>query len=199
MVKDFDATKIKKVSIDEVRPNSWNPKVKNHAKVQDIKKSIELLGFKEPIQVRQNDGYEILDGEQRYTAMLELGAKHIYIYDNGKVDDADAKNETLWWQVQVPFETVELAHLVAELDKLNVEMPYTDKEIAEFKQMAEFDFSDYDTPDDESEQGFKTLSIKMTEEQYEIVRNGIDKVTREQDCSESRAIELIVADYLAGV
>lgn len=199
-LKDYDATKVLKVKIDDVRPNTWNPKQKNHEKVQEIKRSIELLGFKEPIQVRENEGYEIIDGEQRWTAMKELGAKFIYIYNNGIVSDTDAKDETLWWQVQVPFETITLATLVTELDDLGAEMPYSEAEILEFKQMAEFNFDQYnqEKPKDE-EQGFKTLLIKMTEEQYEVIQNGLKKVIEENECSEARALELIVADYLAGV
>lgn len=196
---DFEPTKIQKVKINNVRPNTWNPKEKNHEKVQDIKRSIQLLGFKEPIQVRENDGLEIIDGEQQWTAMKELGADYIYVYNNGVVSDKDAQNETLWWQIQVPFETIELAQLVTQLDNLGAEMPYSKAEIAEFKQMAEFDFSQYnqERPEDE-EQGFKTLMIKMTEEQYEVIQNGIQKVKQDNECSDARALELIIADYLAG-
>lgn len=103
--------------------------------------------------------------------------------------------------MQVPFETIALAHLVAELDNLGMELPYTEAEIAEFKAMAEFNFEQYsDERPEEEEQGFKTLTIKMTDEQYEIIRSGIDNVIEHNDnCSEARALELIVADYLSGV
>lgn len=197
----YELDKIKKVKIDEVRPNSWNPKEKNHKKVEDIKKSIEMHGFKQPVQVRSNDGYEIIDGEQRWTAMKELGATEIYIYDNGVISDEDAKNETLWWQVQVPFETVELAHLVTELSAMEFELPYTPKEIAEFKEMSEFDFDKYgkDRPEDADPEEPKSFAVKLNPEQYRIVMEAIENIKEQNECGDARALELLAADYLAGV
>lgn len=197
---ELDINKIKKIKIDDVRPNDWNPKEKNHARVQDIKKSIQIMGFKQPIQVRDNNGYEILDGEQRWTAMKELGAKEVYIYDNGKVTDEEAKAETLRWQVQVPFDEIELAPIAVELADMNIDIPYTEEEIENYRQMAEFDF-DYSSerPDFEDEDGVKTLSVKMTEEAYNVVMRAIAKLQEDiPDAGEARAIELICANYLGG-
>jgi hypothetical protein len=196
---ELDLKKIKKVNIDDVRPNDYNPKEKNHIKVQQIKKSIELMGFKQPVQVRDNNGYEILDGEQRWTAMKELGAKEIYIYDNGKVSDEEAKAETLRWQVQIPFDEVQLAPLVVELANLNIDIPFNEEEIEDYRKITEFDFNQYNAnrPDFEEEDGVKTLSIKMTEEAYNVVMRAIKKLQEDiPDAGESRAIELICADYL---
>lgn len=197
----FDPKKLKVVGIDEVHPNPWNPKEKNHKKVEDIKKSIELHGFKAPVQVRNNEGkYEIIDGEQRWTAMKELGATQIVIYDNGVISDEDAKNETLWWQVQVPFETISLANLVTELDQLNLSLPYNEKEIAEFAEMSEFNFDQYDKerPEEEGNDDIKSFVVKLTAEQYEIVTSAIEQIKEDNDCSDPRALELLAADYLAG-
>lgn len=199
-IEEFDLSKIKKVKITEVRPNTWNPKEKNHAKVQDIKKSIETMGFKQPISVRQNKGYEILDGEQRYTAMLELGATEIYIYDNGVISDEDAQSETIWWQVQVPFDEIKLAPLVVSLFDMGKPLPYTQQEVEDFRQMAEFDFNQYETNRPDFEDGVKTLNIKMGKDAYNVVMQAIEKCkqTDPDNISEARAVELIAADYLGG-
>ena len=197
----FDPAKLKRVGIEEVQPNPWNPKEKNHKKVEDIKKSIQIHGFKAPVQVRSNDGvYEIIDGEQRWTAMKELGAKEIFIYDNGEVSDEDAMNETLWWQVQVPFDTEPLANLVVHLNELKVELPYNAKEIAEFGEIAKFNYEhqDDEKPADGNDD-IKSLVIKMTAEQHEIARKALDQIKQDNDdCSDARAMELLSADYLAG-
>lgn len=191
----FDPANLKKVAIDEVFPNPWNPKEKDHQKVKDIEKSIKLHGFKAPIQVRSNDGrYEIIDGEQRWTAMKNLGAKEIYIYDNGEIADADAQNETLWWQVQVPFETIKLAHLVRELDEMEMELPYSKKEIADFKGMLE-----QGDGDGEGKGDVKSLNVKLSAEQFEIITRALEFVKSENECGDGRALELICADYLSGV
>lgn len=195
---EYNPTKVKKVAIDDVRPNSWNPKEKNHANVEYIKQSINEMGFKQPLSVRQNDGYEILDGEQRWTAMKELGATEIYIYDNGKVSDKDAKAETIRWQTQVPFDEIKLAPLVLELSDMGVKLPFTDMQIQDYKDMAGFDFDQYETDRPEFDDDVKTLSVKMGEGAYKIVMQAIEKAKSEDpdNISEARAIELICADYL---
>ncbi len=191
----FNPENLKKVAIDEVYPNPWNPKEKQHMKVKDIEKSIKLHGFKAPIQVRSNKGqYQIIDGEQRWTAMKNLGATEIYIYDNGEVEDLDAQNETLWWQVQVPFETIKLAALVRELDNMDMELPYSEKEINEFKGMLE------QGHDDDKDNGdVKSLNFKLSPDQFELVKRAVDFVKSENECGDGRALELICADYLSGV
>lgn len=191
----FNPENLKKVAIDDVYPNPWNPKEKQHQKVKDIEKSIKLHGFKAPIQVRSNGGqYQIIDGEQRWTAMKNLGATEIYIYDNGDVEDLDAQNETLWWQVQVPFETIKLAALVRELDSMDMELPYSEKEINEFKGMLEQD------PNGDKDNGdVKSLNFKLSPDAFELVQQAISHVKEENECSDGRALELICADYLSGV
>jgi hypothetical protein len=196
--------KIIKVAITDVLPNTWNPKEKNHAKVADIERSITKNGFKQPVQVRehptQKGKYEIIDGEQRWTAMSNLGATHIYIYNNGVVSDEDAKSETIWWQVQVPFETISLAHLVTELSMLEMELPYNAKELAEFKEMAEFDYDKYDQerPGDEEDLEFKTFTVKLGADAYQVLMDALETIKEENDCSDARAIELMAADFIAG-
>lgn len=197
----YDESKIKLVPIDDVIPNTWNPKEENHAKVVDIEKSIKKHGFKQPIQVRQHptqEGkYEIIDGEQRWTAMKRAEATHIPVYDNGGVSDVDAQNETLWWQVQVPFETLSLAALVVELDGQGMELPYSESEILEFKNMFE-----PETPEEETENedslDLKSLNVKLTPEQFEVVTEALEHIKRENECGDGRALELMAADYLAG-
>lgn len=193
-----------RVPIDDVVPNTWNPKEKDHAKVKDIERSIKKNGFKQPVQVREHPTeagkYEIIDGEQRWTAMRNLGATEIYIYNNGKVKDADAKSETIWWQVQVPFDTISLANLVTELSMQEMELPYSSKELAEFKEMSEFDFDKYDTerPGDDDNLEFKTFTVKLGVEAYDIVQEALAMIKDENDVSDARALELMAADFLAG-
>lgn len=197
---DFDFTKLKKVNISEVSVNGWNPKDKNTKEYKQVVRSIENNGLRDPVIVREVNGhYEVIDGEQRYTAANELGYKEIWVYNEGKMDEAEAKALTIWYQVQVPFNEIDLSHLVVELDDLNVLLPYTEDQIMDFKNMAQFDFSQYDTTDDEfqEDESVKTLSIKMMGDQYEVIMSTIKHVMEETESNEARALELIIADYRA--
>lgn len=202
-LKEYNG-KVERVAIDDVVPNTWNPKEKDHAKVKDIERSITKNGFKQPVQVRehptQKGKYEIIDGEQRWTAMKNLGATEIYVYNNGVVKDEDAKSETIWWQVQVPFETISLANLVTELADMEVELPYSTKELAEFREMSEFDFDKYDSerPGDDDNLEFKTFTVKLGTEAFEVLQSALTIIKEENDCSDARAVELMAADFLAG-
>lgn len=120
------------VPIDEICMNNWNPKVKRSEEYYKVKQSIELNGQVMPIIVRNAKSkdfkYEILDGEQRYTAMIDLGFNQVWIVNLGDVPDNEAKSTTIWMEQAVPFDDNLLGELLVEL-KGEVELPYTDEEI----------------------------------------------------------------------
>lgn len=131
----FDKLKLKTVVIEEVRPNTWNPKNKDTEELEKVKASIKENGQMLPIFVRENNGYEIIDGEQRYLGCLEEGYKEILIYNFGQLEDNKAKALTIWFQQQVPFNRVEEAYLAMEIIEGGLELPYTMEEIGEMKEI----------------------------------------------------------------
>lgn len=184
---DYDLSKIEKVPIWNVHPNDYNPKKSNSKEYYNVVKSIKLNGFKQPILVREVDGeMEIVDGEQRYNACIDLGYEEIYVYNLGEVDDKTAQAMTIWFEVQVPFNKLELAPLVVELDALDVSLPYSDQEIKKFKEL--------DEPPE-----MVNFKVKLPTEQYKAIRQQIDNVMDEENVSEGRALELLVADGIAGL
>lgn len=203
---EFDPKKIKTVKITEVRPNTWNPKDKETLEFEKIKKGIELKGQRLPIIVRETDGektpYEIIDGEQRWTACKALGFENILIYNEGELSDKESKELTIWYQQAVPFNEIELASLVKDivnnLDGLELELPYSSEEIDSFIQLTEFDWDQYEGDEEEPEYegGVRTLSIKMPESQYKIIMEAIEKVKTEIGSNEARALEFICIEFL---
>lgn len=198
---DFDPKKLHKVSIDTIQPNGWNPKHKDTDEYKNVVKSIQENGLMSPIVVREvgTDSFEIVDGEQRYTASKEAGLTDVYIYNEGKLSDEKAQALTIWYQQQVPFDQLKLADLAIHLDSLDINLPFTDKELEHFRAMSEFSFDDYSQErPEEDEDGVKTLMIKMQADKYDVVMSAINKVREENDCDDARAIELICADYISG-
>ena len=65
----------KVVSIDEIRPNPYQPRVEfDDEALMELSQSIRENGLIHPITVRkENDGYEIVAGERRYRAMKIAG------------------------------------------------------------------------------------------------------------------------------
>ena len=205
--KDFDPSKIRKVNIDDIEPNDYNPKLKDTPQYREVVRSIQLNGLKQPIFVREvegNDKYVIVDGQQRWTAAKELGYTEMYIYNLGKISEEEAKSLTIWFEVQVPFDEITLAPIVMDLTRLDIELPYSEEQINLFENMLSFNFENEYGGDgisdekDDLEDEMKTLNIKMTPEQFEIVNNAIKTVKEGENVSEGRALELLCSSGLAG-
>lgn len=195
----FDVDKLAVVPINQVRPNTWNPKEEDTEEYRKVVKAINVLGQRKPIVVRENKGFEIIDGEQRYRACKELEFSQVLIYNEGVVPDEDAKAMTIWYQVQAPFDRVEEAFLVSELAGLDVELPYLEREIEELRALADFDWESFQ-PDEGEVVETTTLGIIVTLEQRDVILRAIG-VLREQEedsISDGRALELICAEFLAG-
>lgn len=207
----FNPEQLMVVPIDQVRPNSWNPKDKNTKEFEIVKKSLETNGLRLPVVVRENkEGdslYEIIDGEQRWTGWGALGHDKVLIYNEGKVTDQKAKELTIWYEQKVPFNEVKLAELVAHMvvDYQNIELPFSESQIQDMVELVKFDWDSYDVnkdnnPEQKEDEEFRTLSVTCTKEQYEVIQQAIAKIRDEANdtnMSEARAIELISANFLA--
>lgn len=69
--------KIEYVPIDSIKPYAGNAKLHPQEQIDQIKRSIELLGFDDPIAVWQNN--EIIEGHGRLLAAQQLGMTEVPI------------------------------------------------------------------------------------------------------------------------
>lgn len=200
MSSDFDPSNLKKVKISELVFNDWNPK-NNEKEYEKVKKSIVVNGLISPIFVRESDnGVEVVDGNQRVRALKELGYTDVYVYNLGKITEAEAKQLVLYLQVQAPFVTDMLAPIVVELESVGIELPYDEKQMQKFRDLEAFDmdtaFNDEEPiPEEEKEEveeKLKTYKIKLDPEDFDLVRSSIDKVILDENVNEGRALELLL-------
>lgn len=72
-------TTVSVVDVNKISPNPLNPsKIFKEKELSELTKSIKNQGVLQPIKVRpMNNGYEIVDGERRYRASLEVGLTEI--------------------------------------------------------------------------------------------------------------------------
>lgn len=201
----FNPKNVSIVPISDVHLNDYNPKEKRTAEYEKVKESISLNGFMSPVIVRQvegEDGFTIVDGEQRATAAQDLGYKEIPVYNLGFISEEDAKAKTIWAEVSVQFDQIQLAPLAMELNELGIELPYSEKQMEDFKELCAFDFDnayeDFDQKEDDDAPKMKTLNVKVTDDQLTIIKEAMKIVTENENVSEGRALELLVADGLAG-
>ena len=86
---------VRLVPIDRVRPNAYNPNRLTAKMFAALVDDIRRNGFIGAIVVREVDGdYEIVDGEHRYKALLELGAAQVPIIVVA-ADDVEARVATV--------------------------------------------------------------------------------------------------------
>lgn len=90
---------MRKVAINKLRPNEWNPNRMDEETRESLKESIKQADYlnNNPIQVRpkdENGEYEIVDGEQRWDVAKELGFEEIPI-EVEELDDLEAKRRTV--------------------------------------------------------------------------------------------------------
>jgi len=195
----FDPKKLKIVDISSVVANTWNPKQENTEEYQKIKEGIRIKGLRLPIVVRERgEKFEIIDGEQRWESCRELGFEKIWIYSEGNLSDKEAKELTIWYQQQVPFDEISLAKLVSDmsLEFKDLELPFTPEKMEEFKELMEFNFDDFQKQDIH-DIDFVTLTFRMQKEQAEVVHGALDRVKNGEDITDERALELICADFLS--
>ncbi len=67
------------VELKKIRPNRFNPRLDiNIVRLNDLADSIRQVGLLEPLVVRPvDDGYEVVVGERRYRASLQVGLKAV--------------------------------------------------------------------------------------------------------------------------
>lgn len=195
----FDPKKILIVKIDDVRPNKYNPKDKDTDDFKHIKTGIEKKGQRLPIVVRENKGFEIIDGEQRWRACKDLNFESVVVYNEGKVSDKEAKELTIWYQQQVPFNEIELAGLVADIvtNYDDYELPYDQEQIDDYVKMTDFDWDQYNQAGDAIEGDKINLSIVLSEKEYDVVIKAFEKAKEAHELpNREQALVKICEDYL---
>jgi len=203
---NFDPQKILIIDIDMVQPNSWNPKDEDTKEFDRVVSSLDANGLRIPIVVREvEDHFEIIDGEQRWRACKKLQYQKVLIYNEGKVEEKRAKELTIWYQQQVPFDEIKLSGLVQEMTGLypDFKSPFTDIEVKEFVKIAEFQNNPPVSIPKDEKQHLVMFSITVTIEQLEVIEHAlslcINNVKKEDgiDIEKPRASELISADFMA--
>lgn len=165
----FDTSKVKIVPIEQLEPNPWNPKEKGTKEYEQVKQSIRKKGLRETIKVRPlaKDRYQIIDGEQRFLSCTELGYKNVIIYDLGSISDKEAKELTIAFETQVPFEKGREAQLITDLVSEfgnMVELPYDDDYVQEILKTTSFDWNDFQENDHkQQERGKATKEVTCPE------------------------------------
>lgn len=206
-MKKFNLEDVKEnskiVDINEVCFNPWNPKIKRSKEYEKVKESVKLNGLGMPIVVREieddNYKYQVLDGEQRLTAALDLGYDKVWIVNLGQVSDEEAKSKTLWYEMAVPFDKEQLGNLLVDLVG-KVELPYADNEIEVITgiELETDDISDDDF-EDEYNNTLKSFSVHVLPENKDFLKDEFKKLNDDLSISDNTIIMAAIKNLEATI
>ena len=174
---------MRKIALDKMRENDWNPNHVSDAIMRALVRSIREGGFVQPLVVREaGEGFEILDGAHRFRALMELGEKHA---DCVVVKDSDeaARMRTLTMnRLRGSLDHGELARLIDEMaledERVMETLAYSEKELSEIRGLLE------EAPELETnlpeEERFVLLDFYLSAEDAEVVNRALD-ATGEDD------------------
>ena len=108
---------IEYVPIDSIKPYVGNAKLHPQEQIEQIKVSIETLGFDDPIAIWKNG--EIIEGHGRYMAAQQLGMKEVPIIRLDDLTDEQRRQYTLIHNKLTMNSGFDMATLALELADLD--------------------------------------------------------------------------------
>ncbi|GGB43004.1 stage 0 sporulation protein J [Lentibacillus populi] len=116
-IEEKDEANIQKVSINECRPNPYQPRKTFHADaIEELKESILQYGIIQPLIVRESiKGYEIVVGERRFRAAKEAGLETIPVIVKELTDEKMMELALLENLQREDLTPIEEAHAYANL------------------------------------------------------------------------------------
>lgn len=170
--------------INSFRPNPWNPNRMDAFMRERLIRSIQKDGFIVPIIVRpSDDGFEIVDGEQRWTVAKEdLGMTRVPYVSLGNISDSDAQAITIKANtLKGEFDSVELAKIIKDLSteyggigNVAEELPYTEERLKGMVDLLDTDMDSLGMPegmtadkdDDDEDDGEKSERKASAESEF---------------------------------
>lgn len=202
-----------------IDPNPWNPNKQTPRVQEATRESIGRFGFIDPVTVRAHPDIEgrwqIIDGEHRWRAAVDLGLKKIAatVLD---VSDSEAKKLTIVLnETRGEADTMDLAMLLAEIkvDDPNLleALPYTQEQLDNLVGLADLDdWNDLGDgskePGAKADDGWTTVPVRvpalvasMFEQVVEMVQERGVSPHDDTAIANGQVLEVLCAEYVAGV
>lgn len=146
-----DRVNVIRVPISQIVPNGWNPNEQSEYVFSKEVLSIQTYGFLDPVTVREIEGgYEIVDGEHRYKAALQLGYTELPVNNLGQVTAQEATALTILMnEIKGKAETGKMSDVLKSLEasigreRLVEIMPMSANEIENLIAMANFSLDSF--------------------------------------------------------
>ncbi len=140
-----------KIAIEKLEKAEWNYKKNDQALMEKLVANIKRNGQIENLIVRElpKGKYEIVNGNHRYDALVELKTKKAWCYNLGKIKLAMAKRIAIETnETRFDSDMGKLDDLMKELEKsfnlgdLKMTMPFNEKEFGKMFENDDINFDD---------------------------------------------------------
>lgn len=201
------------LSVHVLMTNTWNPNRMTDEMLRKEIESIKEFGFVDPITVRKFGEmvYQIIDGEHRWKAALQVGLTEIPCVVLDVPDDVAEQLTIVLNDLRGKPDEEKLAALVRDLSTrrsmLDLErvLPYKRERLAEMiaERKADFDWEALKRPKGEEKQEETRQWVeriyRLPHTAAQVIDDAIAKVRTQEDISDDwAALEMIAADYIAG-
>jgi hypothetical protein len=201
------------VWLDEVTFNAWNPNRMDGWMYARAVESIETFGMIDPILVRElpNGNYEVIDGEHRAKACLDL-EQPIPAHSVGIIPDALAKKMTIALnEVHGTASPIEMGKLLDDLltsmplDDLLEGLPFSPETVKAFTATADIDWAPEPAPArlaSNDKERWVERTYRLPASVAAVLDQAIDRARDAfgdgRDHTEAECLEVVAAEYLAG-
>jgi ParB-like nuclease domain len=193
------------VAVDKLRPNAWNPNFQDEATFRRELASIRRFGFVDPIVVRKDGAmYEIIDGEHRWKAAVELGFTEIPVYDISPISEHEAKQLTVVLnELRGKPQEKKLGELLRDLlssstlDELVEVMPYSKEEYGKIAQLPGYDWEAFkDKVRGQQSERWVERIFRLPAEAAAVLDEALTQAKAGQDTTDAEALRRIAAEYI---
>lgn len=195
-----------RVRVKDLKPNPWNPNQMTDEQLEKEQASFERFGQVAPIIVRKNGsaGWEIIDGEQRWTIAQRLEMIELDAYDISPIGDHEAKQLTyILNELRGKPQGEKLEELLkgllasSTLDDLIAVMPLSKEEFGRAAKLPEFNWSELEKLSSERAAWVERI-FRMTKDQASTLDEALrtSKEALGGDTKDAEALADIAATYL---
>lgn len=177
-------------------PNPWNTNSVSAENEAKLEASIKRLGMFKPVVVREllDGSLQILGGEHRCRAALNLGLKEVPIINLGKISDNKAKEIGLVDNGRFgEDDAISLAELLNSLEtdsgELSSFMPYSQTDFDNIFKSVNVDIDELDLPEDDEgislpkskpAQSYQVMRFKVPMDDVDNIADIIEQTMKEQ-------------------
>jgi hypothetical protein len=196
------------LSQDLLEPNPWNPNQQDAETFAKEKVSLQRFGFVVPIIVRPAPNkpgiYQIIDGEHRLRAGVELGMEHFPCFDIGPVSDHEAMQLTVILnELRGKPEERKLGEVLKRLlasdtlDRLTEVMPYTKEQFGQIAKLPEFDWDQFRERNQErAEKRWVERIFRLPPDAAATLNRALTAVKQGEDMSDGEALGVLASEWL---